>query len=237
MLAVVDGICQTPKNSGKNERQSCGARSGERLVVPVFTQNLTETQATLLIGLLTMLAGMVGYFANRVLTRAGAQERASHLSILADLKAKMAASGLSVQDIQEFESQLKRGDNATASAVISAVSPNEETPTPETQLPLHYWTTVAMNARASARLRSLDAQLDEVLTDLGTLLSDRETEALERAQRAWKAFRQRDMTFVAAEYYGGSIAPLVAISHGTAMTEDRINVMRADLAGRKERRS
>lgn len=200
-----------------------------------FIQGLTETDVSFLLGLLTLLAGAVGYFANRILTGAGALERATHLNMLAELKSKMAASGLSVQDIQEFENELKRGDDATATAVISAISPNEEVAEDPDDLPQQYWTTAAMNARVSAQLRSLDAQLDETLTDLGTLLCEREVEALERAQRAWKAFRKRDMTFAASEYYGGSMATLVAIAHGAALTQERIKTLQAALADRKER--
>ena len=142
--------------------------------------------------------------------------------------------GLSITDIEAFEVHLLSGTRSDAAAVLAAVSGDEEDGA-TVDLPQQYWTTVAMNARASAKLASLDAQLEEVLTDLGTLITGNQNEELYKTQRAWRTYRTRAMSYVSSEYYGGTMAPLVGAAHGISLTEERIAAVAADLAERKQR--
>lgn len=199
-----------------------------------FLNQFSESELTAIFALLPIIGAVVGFGLTRWWTRAGAHEKAAHLNNLADLRSKLQAGGVSIGDIEAFEAHLLSGTKSDAAAVLAAVGSDGDEDA-DLDLPQQYWTTVAMNARASAKLASLDAQLEEVLTDLGTLISDHENEWLYKTQRAWLAYRARAMSYAASEYYGGTMAPLVGVAHGMALTEERIAAIAADLADRKQR--
>lgn len=196
--------------------------------------NLSESELAAVLAMLPIVGGVIGYGLARWWTRAGAHEKAAHLNNLADLRSKLQAGGLSITDIEAFEVHLLSGTRSDAAAVLAAVSGDEEDGA-TVDLPQQYWTTVAMNARASAKLASLDAQLEEVLTDLGTLITGNQNEELYKTQRAWRTYRTRAMSYASSEYYGGTMAPLVGAAHGISLTEERIAAVAADLAERKQR--
>lgn len=199
-----------------------------------FLNHLNESELAAIFALLPIIGAVIGFGLTRWWTRASAHEKAAHLNNLADLRSKLQAGGVSISDIEDFEAHLLSGTQSDAEAVLAAVSGDSDQDV-DLDLPQQYWTTVAMNARASAKLASLDARLEEVLTDLGTLISDHENGELYKAQRAWRAYRARAMSYAASEYYGGTMAPLVGVAHGMTLTEERIAAIMADLADRKQR--
>lgn len=202
--------------------------------MPSFLNNLSESELATIFALLPLIGGVIGFGLTRWWTQASAHEKAAHLNNLADLRAKLQAGGLSIGDIEDFETRLLSGAKSAAEAVLAAVGGDGDEDA-ELGLPQSYWTTVAMSARANAKLASLDAQLEEVLTDLGTLISDHESEELYKMQRAWYVYRARAMSYAASEYCGGTIAPLVGVAHGMELTEERIAAITASLAYRKQR--
>ncbi|MDK2759493.1 MAG: DUF1311 domain-containing protein [Blastomonas fulva] len=199
-----------------------------------FLSGLTTTEATAIFSMLPIIGGVLGFCITRWWTNAGAHEKASHFNNLADLRNKMAASGLSVADIRDFETELLAASKANAAAIVSAVD-NDEDLDNHSNLPQHYWTTLAMQARADAKLKNLNARLNEILIDLETLITDDERNALQQAQEAWTNYRDSSMKYAASEFGGGTMAPLVALAHALSLTEERISSVAADLADRKLR--
>lgn len=151
-----------------------------------------------------------------------------HLSSLADLRAKMQAGGMTLKDIEVLEASLTTGE---LSNVVEGGVPADADE--DDNLPQTYWTTYAMRMRAGARLNLLDAQLNEVLIDLGTLVDETGEAALNKAQRAWLVYRRQEMRYAASHYEGGTIAPLIAVAHAISVTERRIEQMREEVVQRK----
>jgi uncharacterized protein YecT (DUF1311 family) len=196
--------------------------------------NLSDKQVAVLVALASFAGAMVvllfqgaGFLIRRWWTGEGVHERVTHLSSLADLRAKMQAGGMTLKDIQELEASLTTGELSTViEAGVQAVADENE------NLPQRYWTTVAMRVRAAARLDLLDAELNEILTDLGTLLHGEENDALMKAQRAWLAYRKREMRYGASG--PGTIAPLIGFGLGISATSRRIEQMREETSRRKK---
>lgn len=199
----------------------------------MLLNNLQANQLSLLVGLVGGAAAFLlqglAFLIRRWWTGESTHERVAHLSTLADLRAKMQAGGMTLEDVRLFEASLSKGDLATVVQAGAEGTIEGE----DGKLPPRYWTTYAMRMRAGARLGSLDAELFELLTDLGTMIDEKEEAELFKVQRAWLAYRQREMRYAASRYDGGTMAPLVAVSHGIRLAEERIEQVRTEVRERK----
>lgn len=165
----------------------------------------------------------IGFLSKRWATGARRQERAGLYATLADLSGKMKAAGISLDDLDAIEAQL-RAKVRQADAAISA-----------TEEPDRYWSQVEMNGRAFSALQVAEAKMGVELVDLSGRLDDRQQHELDDAQAAWLEYRDRHSSFVAGEYEGGSILPLVHASESTLLTNERTAQVAAINADRRNR--
>ena len=183
--------------------------------------------------LATLLSGVVitglGFMIKRRITGAKAQERVTLFAGLADISAKMKQHGLSVDDVSAMEAFVS--SKRRAGVLLASASAQTEVFREETAVePEGYWTQAAMNQRADASFRTVDAQLAEALLELEHFSDG---EHLRSAQEAWEHFREQQAEFAASQYAGGSIAPLIAASEAQAVTEQRLAWARAEIEERR----
>src|SRR5882724_5276525 len=70
-------------------------------------------------------------------------------------------------------------------------------------------TQAEMNDCAGKEYKSADATLNQVYRQLVAKLDDEEKAGLKDAQNAWLKYRDANCTFVADQYKGGTIRPMI----------------------------
>lgn len=176
--------------------------------------------------LFVALLGGVGYLGKRWLSRSRRHETTALYSNVADLMTRLRAEGLSLQDVQEFEAQIRtRVRQVKATPIPRTHESRAEEPEPDT-----YWTTHSMVDRATASLGVREAELEAVLAELRSLLPDARGALLENSQEAWCAYRTAEAHLAASEFEGGTIMPIIRASEAESMTEERIKRVRAMVA-------
>ena len=90
-----------------------------------------------------------------------------------------------------------------------------------------------MGARAAARLHVLQAEMDEALTELHTLIDEERRGYLGEVQRAWRAHSICEMTYAGSRYEGGTLGPLIGTLRGVEVAEKRLAELRAEVAEAK----
>ena len=177
---------------------------------------LPDPTNLIMIGIGALVAS-VGFIGRRMITGAKSQETLARYASLTEIGAKMKAHGLAPADIQAIDGFVRRKGReqeiATGGSLGSSRADPAATPEPD-----GYWTQYAMNVRATASLATAQAQLNESLLELEHYVG----EALEPVQASWEAFRDRQIELVAAEYVGGSIAPLIKASEAEELTRQRL---------------
>jgi len=193
---------------------------------------LTDPQITALVALVALTAGAVGFFVKRWLGQSSTHERTALLNSLASLHSKMSSGGVGFDQIIALESMV-RGKVAVSTATAEAVTGQAEGEVAD-NLPDGYYTTVAMNGRASARFAVVDAQVDEALTELATLVSHTEAEELGKSHTAWKIYRKRQINYASLRFEGGTFSPIYGNLHGIEVTERRIAELQREIEMRKK---
>ena len=199
---------------------------------------LTAAEATLIVAAIGVAGGLVGWLGRgltfvlwRWWTGAPRQEQAAYLNSLADLAAKLRASGMTLDDVHQLESIMRSpavASSTAASEVVEALADDVEGPSA-------FHSNVAMKARTGAAYRVAEAQLEQALMDLRLLLSDHEYEALEAAQERWREYRRALEDCALREFEGGTHATLALVLSGLSETERRTEEIRAQVAERKGR--
>lgn len=184
------------------------------------------------VGLL-LLAG-VGFLLRRWLFGGVTQERVSISSTAAEMLGRMREHGFTLEDVRTVENYLR---GKAYEGAGSAASPNEaEGVVFENALldePDFYWTSGNMNARALASFRTADARLDELATELITMLEADEAEGFVKAQRAWKLFRERQARFASFEAAGGTLQTLIHAAEAQDLSEKRAAELQAEIERRR----
>jgi uncharacterized protein YecT (DUF1311 family) len=101
--------------------------------------------------------------------------------------------------------------------------------------PEAFHSNVAMKGRASAAYEVAEAKLNQALMDLGLLVSEREWEAIDRAQDQWRSYRKALEDCALREYEGGTHATLALMLVGMAETERRTAEILAQVKDRAAR--
>jgi uncharacterized protein YecT (DUF1311 family) len=191
---------------------------------------LSDAQTAALMGVMALIGGAIGFFVKRWLSESSAHERTALLSSLADLRAKMKSEGLDFAQIAEMERAVRGTVNISpesAEALTGQAELNRD------DLPAGYWTTVAMRSRAHARFAVVDAELEEALIELMTLVSNEEASELGRSHVPWKVYRKRQMSYAGARYPGGTFGPLYGTLRGIEVTERRVAELKSEIEARK----
>lgn len=200
--------------------------------------HLTETEATLLVCAVGVLAGFVGWLGrglsfvlHRRWTKAPKREQATYLNSVADLASKLKANGMTIDDVHQFESIMRNPAVSRSSAATEVV----DDMTKEATGPYAFHSNFAMKARTGASYGVADAYLEQALMDLRLLLSESESEVLEHAQERWREYRSALEVCAALEFEGGTHAPLASMMAGLTETERRTSELRAQVDERTAR--
>lgn len=178
----------------------------------------------------TAILGGMGYLGKRWLTNASSQEKTTLYSDTAELMIKLRDAGVSLEEVKEFESGIRSGIRRT-----EASSTASSTASAKPEAPSKTWTQTHMNLQATTKFHTTDAQLNEALVELRGLLSDEEEAQMDEAQDRWAAYRNAEADFIASEFEGGSMQPLIRSGEGISLTEERLKRVRATIAERKSR--
>ena len=86
-----------------------------------------------------------------------------------------------------------------------------------------------MNAQARRDFERADAKLNKTYNALLARLPDAESkQKLQDSERAWIAFRDAEVSFVADQMRGGTGAPVLRYTTMTEITEQRIKQLKSD---------
>jgi uncharacterized protein YecT (DUF1311 family) len=87
-------------------------------------------------------------------------------------------------------------------------------------------TTAQMRECENSRYERSDSELNQVYTELMSRLNESRQAKLKAAQRAWIQFRDKNTEFMASDFEGGSMGPLISIYWLNLMTEHRLSELR-----------
>lgn len=82
-----------------------------------------------------------------------------------------------------------------------------------------------LNQASSQAYSSADFMLNKAYQQLMGALEGKEKDSLKSAQKAWLTFRDLNTKFIADQYAGGSIAPMMKNQALTEMTNYRIAIL------------
>ena len=91
-----------------------------------------------------------------------------------------------------------------------------------------------MNICAGKEYKSADAELNQVYQKLSSILNDEEKSQLKETENAWIRYRDLNCEFVADQYKGGSIRPMI---HGLCLadvTRNRTTELRNQIKDRNQ---
>ena len=92
----------------------------------------------------------------------------------------------------------------------------------------------AMNICWGKEYKATDAQLNAVYREFTSKLSLEETAQLKAAQLAWLKFRDANCEFVADQFKGGSMRPMIAAMCLADVTNARTNELKAQMKERED---
>lgn len=95
-------------------------------------------------------------------------------------------------------------------------------------------TQTEMNICAGKAYEAADAVLNQVYQKLRAMLDEGEKTQLKEAQTAWLAYRDRNCEFVADQYKGGTIRPMIYAGCLTDVTKNRTNELKAQIKDRDQ---
>ena len=93
-------------------------------------------------------------------------------------------------------------------------------------------TQAEMNQCAGKAFRAADATMNQAYKRLVSMLDPNETAQLKEAQLAWLKYRDTNCEFVADEYKGGSIRPLILATCLGNMTKSRTAELKTQIKER-----
>src|SRR5207244_644104 len=153
------------------------------------------------------------YLVRRWWTGAPKKEHVAYLTSIADLAAKLRASGMNIDDVRQLETILRSPAIASSEAAGEVVQPLVDKSDPA-----EFQSNPALKARAAASYSVAEARLDQALMDLQLLISDGEWEIVEKAQKYWQGYRRALEDSALRQYQGGTHAPLAMTLAGLAET-------------------
>jgi len=87
-------------------------------------------------------------------------------------------------------------------------------------------TQADMNVFAAQSFQSANKELESMLAQLRRTIGEEAAQELETANEAWVTFRDAQANFCAAQYKGGSIAPMIRAAELERVTRERITYFR-----------
>lgn len=171
--------------------------------------------STYLAGLLTGLLPAIGvatwYLARRYNENQPLNEALDRAQKTAVLKKTLEQYNYSMEDLREFQEGLM-GRSEIAKQLSESFA--SEAMRVGNMLQSGATTQTEMNQAASRSLQITEIKLEHVISELHKYFDPAQTQAFEVVQEKWRSFQKINAEFAAAQYEGGSIAPLV---YATAM--------------------
>ena len=199
---------------------------------------ISAPQATLIVAAITLIAGLIGWFGRGVTfllhrwwTAAPKREGAAYLHSVVDLAGKMQASGMTMEEVRQFEAIMQAptiAGSPGANEVVDSMSSADTEPAA-------FQTNVGMQTRTRAANDVADAALEQTVTDLHLIMGDRESELLDNAQDRWRAYREALVQCAYYKYEGGTHASLAAGLARLSETERRTAELRSQVEERLAR--
>lgn len=187
------------------------------------------SKASSLIPLAIVLLTGVGYLIRRRLTGQQHRENEESIERAVRLKRLLTEDGMTIEEAIALRDRIRAGRSAALKAAMEASIDEDAKMTNDfgdessgsANVPFEE-TNLGMRQAFHENLKSLEAQLEDAVADLGAVTSEARAECLKRTQRAWEAFRESEAEFSALLYEGGSGAPLLATARKVELTEQRL---------------
>jgi len=90
-----------------------------------------------------------------------------------------------------------------------------------------------MNMCWGKQYKAADAKLNEAYRQFMTKLNDEEKAQLKKAQLAWITYRDANCEFVADQYKGGTMRPMIAAICLAEVTNSRVTELKAQIKERE----
>ncbi|MER8628867.1 lysozyme inhibitor LprI family protein [Mesorhizobium opportunistum] len=180
-----------------------------------------------------LIGGVVGYFGKRFIEGSARGEQIDRVTKIVDLKAKMDASGMELQDVSDFESRVlfsKPRLRQLEDAVEKVVDP--ETPPEVTERLAQNFqiegrmTQAEMTQSAYSSMKGAEALLEMVFGELREELPKDKFKSLKATQDAWVKYAHGQATLVASLAEGGSMQPMLYSSERERLTSQRYAELR-----------
>lgn len=185
--------------------------------------------------ILMLLLGGAGtaawFYWRRYVERKPEFEKIEKAQKLVTLKKELDSTNYKLEDLKSLEDALMgRGEVAKALAVSYEHEANQ-------LRELQYksaLTQAEMNFAASQAYERSAQKLNSVIAGLKEYYSPDEIGRFEEAQKAWLEYRDNHAKFLASQYEGGSIQPLIHASALESVTIARIVELEAELSQARE---
>ena len=115
----------------------------------------------------------------------------------------------------------------SSGAIASAQNQKEKDPCAGAQ------SQAEMNMCWGKEYKAADARLNETYRQFMTRLNDEEKAQLKKAQLAWIAYRDANCDFVADQYKGGTMRPMIAAICFADTTNNRTTELKAQMKERE----
>ena len=176
---------------------------------------------------ITLILGGIGFLIKWYLER-----RADFLQIekyerLLTLREKLNKNKISLEDLKEIEKYIlgkrEKIEYNIKKVTLELKNINEFEKIPK------FHTQAEMNEYAINSFKRVEEKLDFIIKKLKQYLDKERILLLEEAQEVWLKFREKHADFVASQYKGGSIQPLIYYSELERLTIERIASLQSEL--------
>ena len=174
-----------------------------------------------LIFALGCLVASIAFFAKRRIEGKGQAELLDRRAKVLAVHKSMKEEGLSLADLNRVEDELTRRREIEDQVVAEVANLAAEGPAPgETQ--------AEMNVLAAADLAVAEAMLEKTLVEARMHCSD-VPEALEEAQAAWRVYAEKEASYLASTFEGGSMYGMIVKTELERLSVVRIADLRKHL--------
>jgi len=115
-----------------------------------------------------------------------------------------------------------------AAVSVAAQKPKEKDPCADAQ------TQLEMNMCAGKAYKEADAELNRVYQKLAAMLDDAEKTQLKNVETAWIKYRDANCEFVADQYKGGTIRPMIYALCMGDVTKNRTTELKSQIEDRNQ---
>jgi len=164
----------------------------------------------------------IAFLVKRWIQKDRLTEEISRKERLAHLAAKMAEHGMTLEDLQDLENSLihKRQDlreiEDTVTAELAAESRDLS----------HEMTQLEMNEAASLSFKRANEKMENIIAKLKIYHMPSEFASLEEAQSVWETYRDKQASFAASQFEGGSMQPMIYSGELERITIERTALLR-----------